>query len=126
MHTRTCTAWLMAATILIATPALASQHIAGSAAQQQAMTEKDAAAAAARATVVNTIHRADVQALAARMGVDLKRAETAARTLPAGDVTALAQQLRSADDNLAGGSTTVTISLTTLLLVLILIVLIAK
>jgi hypothetical protein len=64
--------------------------------------------------------------MAGKLGVDLKRAESAVKTMPADQVSSLAQQLLNADPDLAGGNTTVTISVTTLLLIIIIILLVAN
>jgi len=126
MRIRVVTIWLVLAALLVSSPVRADQHIAGAAAQQQAMEQKTASDAAARATVIGAMHRADVQALAAKMGVDLKSAESAVRTLPADQVTDAAASLLNADPDLAGGNNTVTISVTTLLLIIIIILLVAN
>jgi hypothetical protein len=74
------------------------------------------------------LERPDVRALAAEVGVDVRRAQSAIATLDADRLAPLAAQARQAEQALAGGqSGSVTISYTLIiigLLVLILLILV--
>jgi hypothetical protein len=126
MRIRVLTAWLSIVALVGASPAWAKQQIADPAVQQAAIADKANADAAARQTVTEVLQRSDVKAMAEKLGVDLKGAESAVKTMPADQVSSLAQQLLNADPDLAGGNTTVTISVTTLLLIIIIILLVAN
>ena len=106
--------------------AQASQHVADSSAIKQAIAAKVAVDRDTRQTVLKVLDRDDVRKIAAKMGLDVKRAQTAVAALEGEKLADLASAARSAEHDLAGGSRVVTISVTTLLLILILVVLIAN
>jgi len=102
-------------------------HAAPVDAIEQALQQHVASVDADRAVVQRILERPDVRALAAEMGVDLRRAQTAVATLDGERLTELASQARAAEQALAGGQGSVTISYTLIiigLLVLILLILI--
>lgn len=74
-------------------------------------------------TVIQVLQRADVQALAAGLGVDMRDAESAVYTLDDADLQTAASHATALDEALSGGDTTVTISLVVALLIVILIIL---
>jgi hypothetical protein len=108
------------------TAAAADSHVADTTALDHALAAHARADAANRDAVLNVLDRHDVQGAARAMGLDVAAAEHAVRQMTGDDLAALAESARAANADLAGGASTVTISLTTLLLLLILIVLVAK
>ncbi len=102
------------------------EHIVDSSAMRQALADKVSQDSANRALLVQVLHRDDVKTLAARMGLNLERAESAVATLGSAELNDLAQQAQATDSSLAGGSTTVIITTTTLLLLLILLIVLLK
>lgn len=79
----------------------------------------------ARQTVIRVLQRADVQALAAGLGVDMRDAESAVYTLDAADLQTAASHAVTLDDALSGGDRTITISLVAALLIVIIVILVA-
>jgi hypothetical protein len=78
-----------------------------------------------RRAIRGMLERQQVRQIAARAGIDLKRAESAIAALDGNELHQIAEQARAVNDSLAGGQSRVTISTTTIiigLLVLILIV----
>ena len=118
---------LLVPAFFIATSAWADQvHIVDSSAMRQALTEKVSQDSTSRALLVQVLHRGDVQALAARMGLDLTRAESAIATLDSAELDSLAQQVQAADTSLAGGSNSVAITTITILVLVIVLVVLLK
>jgi hypothetical protein len=126
MRVRACIVALGLSIALGTTAAAADPHVADTATLDAALAANARTDAANRDAVLNVLDRRDVQNAAAAMGLDIVTAEHAVQQMTGDDLAALAQSARAADADLAGGASTVTISLTTLLLLLILIVLIAK
>jgi hypothetical protein len=115
--------------ILIGAPASAqTPHAAPPAAIDQALEQHAAAADDDRAAVLRILERPDVRALAAEMGVDVRRAQSAIATLDGEPLAELASRARQAEQALAGGQGgSITLSYTIIiigLLVLILLILI--
>jgi hypothetical protein len=106
------------------TTSASAQHVADSATLHAAVVEAQASDEANRAVVLNALEREDVRQMADRLGLDLKDARTAVRSLSGAELAELAQPARSIAADQSGGATTVVISVTTLLLLLILLVLI--
>lgn len=108
--------------------AAAARHVAPAAVLDEALQEHDAATDADRAVVLRVLARPDVRTLAAEVGVDIRRAESAIATLDGDQLAQLASRARQAEQALAGGQGgSVTLSYTLIiigLLVLILLVLI--
>jgi hypothetical protein len=102
----------------------ADQHIADTAALRKAVAAKAAVDRENRKAIATVLDRSDVQAVAKKMGLDVKRAQSAVTTLEGAQLADLASLARNAEHDLAGGDKTIVISVTTLLLLLILIVLI--
>lgn len=83
------------------------------------------AAQADRETVIRLLDRPDIQALAAEIGLDLRHAQNAIRTLDGQHLADLASQARQVEQALAGGQSSITISTTMIIIgLLVLIVLI--
>lgn len=80
----------------------------------------------AQQTVIRVLQRADVQALAAGIGVDMRDAESAVYTLDDADLQTAASHANALDDALSGGASTITISLVTALLILIIVILLVN
>jgi len=77
-----------------------------------------------RETVRLFLQRGDVRAIAGRYGVDIRRAESAVTALDATELASVAAQARQADQALAGGASTVTISTTTIIIALLVLILV--
>ena|SRR5919106_2492437 len=111
--------------ILIAAPRAAAQqaHAAPPSAIEQALQQHIAASDADRAVVQRLLERPDVRALAADIGLDVRRAQTAVATLEGEQLSKLAAQARQAEDGLAGGQSRVTISTTLIIIALLVVIL---
>jgi len=105
--------------------AATAEHVVSAADIQRALGQKTAADAQ-RATILGLLERPDVKELTARSGLDLRRAESAVGTLEGDDLARLAQYASSAERDLAGGDTKITISLVALLLIIIIVILLVK
>jgi hypothetical protein len=78
-----------------------------------------------RETVRLFLQRDDVKAVAGNAGLDVGRAETAVAAMSPSELASLAEQARQADESLAGGQSSVTISTTMIIIgLLVLVVLI--
>jgi len=118
--------------ILMATPRAIAQesaasHAATVTAIDEALQQHVAGVEADRAAVQRVLERPDVRAVAAQIGVDMRRAQSAVATLQGDQLTELATRARQVEQQLAGGQGSVTISYTLIiigLLVLILLILI--
>jgi hypothetical protein len=103
-----------------------SAHAASTAAMDAALQQHVSAAASDREMVLKLLEREEVKAVAAKAGLDVRRAATAVSTLEGQDLADVAAQARQVDRALAGGQSRVVISTTAIiigLLVLILIIL---
>lgn len=110
--------------ILMAAPrALAQSHAAPSTAIDQALQQHVTAIDGDRAVVQRLLARPDVQALAAEMGLDVRRAQTAVATLDGEQLSRLASQARQAEQELAGGQGSIRISTTLIIIALLVIIL---
>ncbi len=87
--------------------------------QQVSATERD------RETVRLFLQRDQVRAVAGKAGIDISRADTAVAAMDASELALLAERARQADQALAGGASTITISTTTIIIVLLIVILIA-
>src|SRR6185369_2904401 len=107
---------LMAAPRIQASPgpgqATAPTHIAGQTVLDAAIQEHARATDQDRETVRSFLERADVRAIAGKYGVDMRSAESAVAAMDASEVANIASQARAANDTLAGGQGSVTISTT--------------
>jgi hypothetical protein len=126
IRVRALITWLTVGALLVASPAWAQQHVVDSTTLQQAIAAERDADAANRQVIERVLARPDVQAVAGKLGLDVKDARTAIASLSGDDLAAVAQSAQAAEADLAGGqSRTVTISLTTLLLIIIIVILVA-
>ena len=113
---------------LFSSPALAQQnHVVDAAAMNRARADKAESERGQRDVIRRVLERDDARQLAASMGLNLADASAAVATLGAAELAPLAAQANAVEAAaLAGGVSTMTISLTTLLLVLIIVILIVK
>lgn len=111
--------------ILIAAPRTSAQqaHAAPPSAIEQALQQHIAATDADRAVVQRLLERPDVRALAADIGLDVRRAQSAVATLEGDQLSKLAAQARQVEDGLAGGQSRVTISTTLIIIALLVVIL---
>jgi len=101
----------------------APAHIAGQPALDAAVQEHARATDRDRETVRLFLQRADVRAIAGKYGVDVRRAEGAVAAMDASEVANIASQARAANDTLAGGQGSVTISTTAIIIGLLVLIL---
>lgn len=101
-----------------------SSHAAPVSMLESAVLDHAATAEADRQAVLRVLARPDVVAVAGDLGVDLRRAESAVRTLGGDQLTELAAQARQAEQDLTGGQSRVTISTTLIIIALLVIILI--
>jgi len=115
--------------ILIAVPRVSAQqpqpgsHAAPMAAIEQALQQQVIATDSDRAVVQRLLARPDVQALAAEIGLDVRRAQTVVATLDGEQLSRLAAQAREAESGLAGGQSSIRISTTLIIIALLVIIL---
>ena len=112
--------------LVFATSAMAQQHIAAPSQMRQAVADQAVTDQQNRAAVVGVLHQPQVVDLAGKLGLNLTKAENAISTLSSTELAKVADQARTANTELAGGSNTVIISTTTLLLIIIIVILIAR
>jgi hypothetical protein len=127
MRQRYAIVFLLIASLLSASPAWAQQGVVTPADLRAAMAEKAALDDARRDLVVSVLRDEQVRQLAASLSLDLTRAEQAVATLGDDELEAAAETARALQiqTDLAGGASTVTLSVTTLLLIIIIIILLA-
>ncbi len=101
----------------------AQTHIAGQPVLDAAVQQHARATEQDRDTVRLFLQRADVKAIAGKYGVDIRRAESAVAAMDASELAHVAAQAREADEALAGGESTVTISTTTIIIGLLVLIL---
>ncbi len=112
--------------VLSGTPRAYAQgvHTASSAVLDAAVQGHVDARDADRQTVQRLLDRSDVKAVAAGAGIELRSVSAAITTLDAATLAQLAAQSRAADQALAGGQSTVTISTTAIIIGLLILILI--
>jgi hypothetical protein len=98
-------------------------HAAPAAALDQALQQHVASTEADRAVVQRLLARPDVQALAAEIGLDVRRAQSAVATLDGEQLSDLASRARAAEQGLAGGQSNVRISTTLIIIALLVVIL---
>lgn len=126
MRIKTLLVSVVASSLLVSAPAFAQQHIVSPAAVRQALSDQASTDQQNREALTRVLTQTQVRELANRLGLDVTRAEHAVATLSGAELAGLADQARTADVQLAGGSNTVIISTTTLLLIIIIVILIAR
>ena len=121
-------ALLLLPMFLVSSPAFAQQaRVVDASAMDQALAAKAESESAQRELVRRVLDRADVRAMAARMGLSVEQATSAVATLSGPELGTLAEHAQAAEAaTLAGEANVVVISLTTLLLILIIVILLAK
>lgn len=112
--------------LFFAGSAAAQQHIAAPSALRQAVTNQTSVDQQNRAAVAGVLKQPQVKEVAARLGLDLTKAENAVSTLSSAELAQAASHANTINADLAGGSNTVIISTTTLLLILIVVILLVK
>ena len=100
-----------------------SQHVASQTALDAAVQQKVSAVDRDREAVRLFLQRDDVKAVAAKAGLDVGRADSAVAVMSPSELASLAEQARQADQALAGGASTVTISTTTIIIALLVLIL---
>jgi hypothetical protein len=75
-----------------------------------------------RASVREALERPEVQAVAAKLGLDLSKATSAVDTLSGADLDRAANAAQQVNEQLVGGASTVVISTTTLIIILLLVI----
>ncbi|MEO8501256.1 MAG: hypothetical protein ABI565_10100 [Vicinamibacteria bacterium] len=120
-------ATLVAALAFGSQPAFAqSAPVVDRAAIDQALGAKVQSDESARDSVRTLLGRDDIKAMAEGMGLDIRRATNAVSSLEGADLQRVSVQATAANDLLAGGRTTITISLVALLLIIIIIILVTN
>jgi len=130
----TCTFVAVVLSILMAAPQIQASspgqdpsapptHIADQPVLDAAVQEHARASDRDRETVRLFLQRADVRAIAGKYGVDIRRADSAVAALDASELAHLAAQARAADETLAGGQGSVTISTTAIIIGLLVLIL---
>lgn len=117
--------------VLVAVPSsyAQSQHVASQAALDAAIQQRLSSVDRDREMVRLFLQRDDVRLVAGKAGLDVGRAESAVALMSPSELASLAEQARQADQALAGGASTVTISTTAIiigLLVLLLLIVALK
>ena len=113
--------------VLVAVPGsyAQSQHVASQAALDAAVQQQVRGVDRDRETVRLFLQRTDVTTVARNAGLDVGRAESAVAAMSPSELASLAEQARQAEQSLAGGQSSVTISTTMIIIgLLVLIVLI--
>ena len=101
----------------------AAPHIAGQKVLDTAVQDHARATDRDRETVRLFLQRSDVSAVAGKYGIDIRRAESAAAAMDASEVANIAAQARAANETLAGGQGSVTISTTAIIIGLLVLIL---
>jgi hypothetical protein len=114
----------LAASPAVAAPQMQSaQHVAGQQQLDAAVQEHVRSAESDRETVRRFLQRDEVRELAGRYGLDIRRADSAVSVLDGTQLASIAAQARQAEEALAGGQSTVTISITTIIIILLVLIL---
>lgn len=100
------------------------EHAASQAALDAAVQAHVASTGVDRERVQRLLEHPTVQAVAADIGVDLRRAQSAVSTFDANELARLAQQASRVEQALAGGQSSVTVSTTLIIIGLLVLILI--
>lgn len=126
MRMRTVVMTVAVFSLLWSSSAIAQErHVVAPGAMHQAVALQAETDAQNRDAVLGVLRQSQARELAARLGLNLTRAETAVSTLTSAELAQLADSARAADAQLAGGDRIV-LSVTTLLLILIIVILISR
>jgi hypothetical protein len=110
--------------IFAAGPVRAQQaHVVDRRGMEQAIAERTADTLAKRQTVRTALQQPEVQRVAARLGLDIARADAAVATLDGGELDRAAAQAQVINDEIAGGQT-VRLNLLWIIIALLVIILI--
>ena len=110
--------------MIAASPAFAGQrHVVDPSQLSAAVDDHVARHDADRAAVHEALARPEVQQLAAKMGVDVSRAEAAVDAMSGPDLTRAANAARQINQQLVGGASSVVISTTTIIIILLVLIL---
>ena len=114
--------------LLVSTTAFAGQQsrVVDGVALRQALVAHASVEQEQREAVRRLLGRDDVRQIADRMGLDVAQASAAVGTLSGADLAQAAERAGAVEAALAGGVTTIAISVTTLLLILIIVILLVK
>lgn len=103
-------------------PAASPSHVASTGALDGLVAADLARQDADRQAIRDLLRRSEVRDIAARNGLDIRKAEAAVATLSGKDLQEAAARARLAQEQLAGGSS-VTITTTTLIIILLVVIL---
>jgi hypothetical protein len=110
---------------VLSSPALAQQRsVVNPADMRQAVVDQAQAHEQTRSALRTVVANPQVRAVAARLGLDVTRADGAIATMTPAELERAATPVRDLNERLAGGANTVIISTTTLLLILIIVILV--
>ena len=115
---------VLLAVLLIAPAAQAQSHVIGKAALDKAVQERVNQEQADRDAIRSLLQRDDVRDVAAKAGLSLEKAAAGVAMLQGDELRDAAAQARHAQNELAGGASTVVISTTTIIIVLLIVLLI--
>jgi hypothetical protein len=118
--------FLSALLILASSPASASaqqRHVVDPAAIASAVNQHAAKQDADRAAIRQALSRPEVKSVAKDLGLDLARADAAVSTMSGSDLERAGAAARQVNDQLAGGASSVTLSVTTIIIILLVIIL---
>lgn len=118
---------VLAVLLLAGAPALlAAQegHAVEDAEIERTMAEDEATDDARRAAIRSVLERDEVEETADAHGIDLVRAKDAVSTLEGGTLARVFAQAKRVDEALAGGDTTLVISVTTVIIALLVLIII--
>jgi hypothetical protein len=113
----------LVALLMVSSSAFADQqHLVGT--SQLAATVADGAAKqdTYRAAVREALQRPEVEAVAAKLGLDLARASATVDAMSGADLEKAAEAAQQVNDQLVGGASTVVISTTTIIIILLLVI----
>ena len=113
----------LVALLMVSSSAFAGQQHAVSSGQLATTVAESAAKQDTnRATVRQALARPEVQAVAAKLGLDLTRANGAVEALSGAELDKAATAAQQVNDELVGGASTVVISTTTIIIILLLVI----
>jgi len=98
-------------------------HVADQSALDAAIQQHTTSADQDRETVRRVLQRDEVAQVAGKMGIDIRHADAAVAAMTPAELARVAAQARQAEDGLAGGASTVTISTTTIIIGLLVLIL---
>ena len=124
MRTSLTSVLIVLFTVVAAVPRLQAQsHAAPQAALDAALQQHVETTEADRAALLRVLDLPEVKSVAAKAGIDLRRATTAVSTIDDARMSELAAQARQVESSLAGGQSRVTISTTVIIIGLLVLIL---